>query len=244
MGRGFFSSISDPSQLAPLFDVLPSVFFFAKDLQGKFTAINSPLLGMIGISKEEILGATDYDFFDRDLADSYRREDMNVMESGEPVLNQTWWVPNVRTGDVHWYSSSKICLRSRDGRVIGIAGIMRPIEHTDELTADHRHMTAVAAHIETHFDEKLTLEELAEVAGYSPRHFQRVFKQIFKTSAIEHLLRVRIRHAAARLVETKDDLSTVAAECGFHDQSHFSNQFKRLRGMTPSAYRKRFEATT
>ncbi len=130
---------------------------------------------------------------------------MNVMESGEPVLNQTWWVPNVRTGDVHWYSSSKICLRSRDGRVIGIAGIMRPIEHTDELTADHRHMTAVAAHIETHFDEKLTLEELAEVAGYSPRHFQRVFKQIFKTSAIEHLLRVRIRHAAARLVETKDD---------------------------------------
>ena len=57
---------------------------------------------MIGISKEEILGATDYDFFERDLADSYRREDMNVMESGEPVLNQTWWVPNVRTGDIHW----------------------------------------------------------------------------------------------------------------------------------------------
>ena len=240
----FFSSISDPSQLAPLFDVLPSVFFFAKDLQGKFTAINSPLLGMIGISKEEILGATDYDFFERDLADSYRREDMNVMESGEPVLNQTWWVPNVRTGDIHWYSSSKICLRSGDGRVIGIAGIMRPIEHTDELTADHRHMTAVAAHIETHFDEKLTLEELAEVAGCSTRHFQRVFKQIFKTSAIEHLLRVRIRHAIARLVETKDDLSTIAAECGFHDQSHFSNQFKRLRGMTPSAYRKQFEAMT
>ena len=102
MGRGFFSSISDPSQFAPLFHVLPSVFFFAKDLQGKFTAINSPLPGMIGISKEEILGATDYDFFDRDLADSYRREDMNVMESGEPVLNQTRWVPNVRTGDIHW----------------------------------------------------------------------------------------------------------------------------------------------
>ena len=240
----FFSNIEDASQLAPLFDSLPNVFFFAKDIQGRFTAINAPLLAMIGVSREEILGATDYDFFDRDLADSYRKEDMNTMESGTPVLNQPWWVPNVQTGDIHWYHSSKICLRSGDGRVVGIAGIMRPIESSDDLTADHRHMTAVAAHMETHFDEKLTLEELAQVAGCSTRHFQRVFKQIFKTSAIEHLLRVRIRHAAARLIETRDDLGSIATDCGFHDQAHFSNQFRRLRGMTPSAYRKQFGSMT
>lgn len=238
--REFFSDLKDPSQLAPLFDYLPEVFFFSKDLQGHFTAINSPLLGMIGVTREEILGATDYDFFDRDLADAYRSEDMRVIETGEPVLNEPWWVPNVRTGDIHWYYSSKICLRSTNERAIGIAGIMRPIESTTELTSDHLHMTLVASHMETHYAARLTVETMAEIAKCSTRHFQRVFKQVFKTSAMEHLMRVRIRHAASHLVETRDSLGTIAIECGFYDQAHFSNQFKRLRGLTPSAYRKRF----
>ena len=185
----FFSDIGDPSQLAPLFDSLPEVFFFAKDLQGRFTAINNPLLRMIGVAREEVLGATDYDFFDRDLADAYRSEDMTVMETGEPVLNELWWVPNIKTGDIHWYYSSKICLRSIDERAIGIAGIMRPLGNVGELTSDFRQMSSVASYIETHYAERLTVENMAEVAQCSPRHFQRVFKRVFKTSALEHLMR-------------------------------------------------------
>jgi PAS domain S-box-containing protein len=237
----FFSDIGDPSQLAPLFNSLPEVFFFAKDLQGRFTAINNPLLRMIGVAREEVLGATDYDFFDRDLADAYRSEDMTVMETGEPVLNELWWVPNIKTGDIHWYYSSKICLRSIDERAIGIAGIMRPIGNVGELTSDLRQMSSVASYIETHYAERLTVENMAEVAQCSPRHFQRVFKRVFKTSALEHLMRTRIRHAASDLIETHNSLGTIALGCGFYDQAHFSNQFKRLRGVTPSAYRKQFK---
>ncbi|MEM9281262.1 MAG: AraC family transcriptional regulator [Verrucomicrobiota bacterium] len=236
----FFSSDVNPEALLPLFNALPSVFFFAKDLEGRFTAMNNALLAMIGVSPDEVLGATDYDLFDHDLAESYRAEDRQVVESGHSVLNAPWWVPNLTTGDIHWYSSSKIPIRNQDHTIIGVAGVMRPMEDTAELTTEHRAMTEIAAYIEKHFDQRLTVEHLAEVTGHSKRNFQRVFKRIFKSTPIEHLARVRIRQAAIRLAESEDSLAAIAVDCGFHDQAHFSNQFKRLRGMTPSDYRSRF----
>tara|TARA_R110002096_G_scaffold21440_4_gene69507 strand:+ start:360 stop:1103 length:744 start_codon:yes stop_codon:yes gene_type:complete len=236
----YFSRVEDIGQFAPLFDVLPGVFFFAKDKEGRFTAMNAPLLAMMGASSDEVLGGTDYEFFDRDLADAYRQEDLAVMESGDPVINEPWWVPNVKTGDIHWYCASKVSLKNDQNEVIGIAGIMRPIEDATELSIDHRQMTHVGDYIESHYDERLTIEQLAEVAKLSPRHFQRIFKRVFRTGPIEHLMRVRIRAGASRLIETKDSLSNIAIDCGFYDQAHFSNQFKRHRGMTPSDYRAHF----
>tara|TARA_R110000850_G_scaffold55417_1_gene131071 strand:+ start:1182 stop:1925 length:744 start_codon:yes stop_codon:yes gene_type:complete len=238
----YFSAVKDPGQLAPLFDVLPDVFFFAKDKEGRFTAMNAPLIAVIGVSSDEVLGATDYDFFDHDLADAYRQEDLALMESGKSVVNEPWWVPNVKTGHIHWYCASKVSLKNDQGQVIGIAGIMRPIEDTTELSTDHRQMTEVAAYIESHYDERLTVEQLAEVAELSPRHFQRIFNRVFKTGPIEHLMRVRISISAAQLIGSKDSLSTIAINCGFYDQAHFSNQFKRHRGTTPSDYRAHFSA--
>ena len=236
----YFSHLGNPDQFSPLFDALPGVFFFAKDREGRFTAMNGPLLVMMGASREEIIGATDYDFFDRDLADAYRREDQRVMDSGEPVVNATWWVPNVSTGDIHWYQSSKIPLRDESEDVTGIAGIMREHEGSRDLGREHRQVTKAANYVESHFGQRLTISHLASVAGLSPRHFQRVFQRVFRTGPTEHILRVRIRKAAARLVESRDPIARIAIEAGFCDQSHFTNQFRRFRGMTPSDYRRRY----
>ena len=238
----FFSELGNPEQFSALFDTLPGVYFFAKDRDGRFTAINGPLLVMMGTSQETIIGATDYDFFDRDLADAYRREDQRVMDSGESVLNAAWWVPNVATGDIHWYHSSKIPLRDRRDEIAGIAGIMREFEGSQDLGREHCRITMVANYIETHFGERLTIASLASVAGLSPRHFQRVFQRVFHTGPTEHVLRVRVRKAAARLVESNDPIARISIEAGFCDQSHFTNQFRRFRGMTPSEYRRRYRS--
>lgn len=236
----FFGMIGNPNQFAPLYDALPEVFFFAKDRKGRFTAMNHALLSMMGVERNSVIGATDFDFFDRDLAESYRREDQKVMDTGEPVINATWWVPNVATGDIHWYRSTKVPLRDESNEIAGVAGIMAEFEGGQELTREHRRVTAAANYVETHFSERLSVSDLAAVAGLSPRHFQRVFKRVFRTGPTEHVLRVRIRKAAARLAESRDSLSRIAIESGFCDQSHFTNQFRRLRGVTPSEYRRRY----
>ena len=237
----FFGELGNAAQLAPLIDALPSAFFFSKDVEGRFSGINHALLNALGIrTPDEIIGRTDFDFFDRDLAEAYRREDTEIMKSGRPVSNRLWWVPNVSTGDLHWYHSTKIALQNDAGKTIGIAGIMRELENSAELTAEHQLMTDVARHIEKDFREKLTVTDLAKIAGLSERQFQRVFKRIFHTGPIEHLLRVRVRVAAARLLNTSDSLADIAFDCGFYDQSHFTNQFRRFRGMSPARYRKAF----
>ncbi len=243
--HGFFGELGNAAQLAPLIDAIPSAFFFAKDAQGRFTGINQALLNTLGIeTPAEFIGATDYDFFDRDLADAYRKEDAEVMSSGQAVSNRLWWVPNVSTGDIHWYNSTKIPLQNEEGEIIGVAGIMRELENTSELTGEHQLMTRIARHIEKHYSEKLVLSDLARIAGISQRQLQRTFKRIFQTSPIEHLVRVRVRAAAARLLDTRDSLADIAFDCGFYDQSHFSNQFRRFRGMSPARYRKAYAATS
>jgi len=240
----FFGDLGNPSQLAPLLDALPSAFFFCKDYEGRFSGINRALLNALGIqTPDEILGRTDHDFFDRELADAYRREDVGIMASGEPVSNRLWWVPNVSTGDIHWYRSTKIPLRNRVGEITGIAGIMYELEDAADLTAEHRLMTKVARHIEKHYGEKLTIADLAGISELSERQFQRTFKRIFHTGPIEHLLRVRVRAAAALLLRGDESLADIAFDCGFYDQSHFTNQFRRFRGLSPARYRKQFSAS-
>jgi len=237
----FFAALDGGTQLIPLFEAIPNAYFFAKDKGGRFVAINGPLAEMLGLSGgEDLLGKTDGDVFDRELARAYREEDEIVMKKGEAVANQLWWVPNVKTGDVHWYCSTKIPLYNQEGEIVGVAGIMRPLEETRELTADHRQMTEVARYMEENYGERITLSQLALVSGLSERQFQRVFTRIFRSGPTEHLMRVRIRAAAKRLVETNDTLAEIAVDCGFYDQSHFTNQFRRFRGVPPSEYRKRY----
>ncbi|MEM7147088.1 MAG: AraC family transcriptional regulator [Verrucomicrobiota bacterium] len=237
----FFAQLANPAQLGTLLDTLPGAFYFAKDKQGRFTAINQALLDALGIADaNQVLGKTDHDFFDSDLADAYRTEDEQVMTTGQPVVNELWWVPNVATGDIHWYCATKVPLTGPSAKPIGIAGIMRQLEDATELTADHQQMTRVAEHIATHYADKLTVDDLAKIAGLSPRQFQRVFKRVFRTGPIEHLARIRVRAAARDLLESQKSLSEIALDCGFCDQPHFTNQFRRFQGTTPSQYRKTF----
>ena len=94
--------------MGDLFDSLPEVYFFAKDVQGRFVRMNRELVKALGLREEsEVLGETDFDFFTPELADRYRREDQMVMDAGQPIHNQVWQVPTV-TGVINWYLGSKM----------------------------------------------------------------------------------------------------------------------------------------
>ena len=95
-------------------------------------------------------------------------------------------------------------------------------------------------YIDEHFDQKITLNQLGEVTGYSPNHLHKLFKQIVGVSPQRYLENARVASAKFALCTQEQSLSEIAYSCGFSSQSHFTHTFKRLTGLSPQEYRKTF----
>ncbi len=108
-------------------------------------------------------------------------------------------------------------------------------ESAHRLTA--KQLDRVIACIRDHAGQSLTLEMLAQQAGFSPYHFTRLFRQTTGETPHQFVLRQRIEHARCLVAETTLPLAQIAQESGFAHQSHFTRIFKRYLGMTPHAYR-------
>ncbi len=93
------------------------------------------------------------------------------------------------------------------------------------------------AHIETHYAERLSLEDAARMAGMSPSSFIKAFKRVAGMTFVTYVTHVRLSRAAQLLRETTRQMAEVAAITGFADQSYFVRQFRKHFGQTPSAYR-------
>lgn len=91
----------------------------------------------------------------------------------------------------------------------------------------------VCRHIETHLDERLTLEELGTVASLSPQHLQKVFKRALGISPREYADARRMDHLKAQL-KSGETVTNALYEAGF---SSTSRLYEREMGMTPATYR-------
>lgn len=100
-----------------------------------------------------------------------------------------------------------------------------------------RHYKRVLDHVAAHYGEPLTLEALAGQAGLSPSHFSRLFKTTIGRSPMQFVTGYRVEQARQQLTDLSRPLSDIALACGFSDQAHFSRVFRRVEGVTPSAYR-------
>jgi AraC-like DNA-binding protein len=89
-----------------------------------------------------------------------------------------------------------------------------------------------------HFGGRLTIESLASECGLSIRAMQRQFQRVFGLTPQEFLIKTRVAAACHLLRTTARPLSEIAAECGFADQSSFTQHFRGHVGLTPSRYRK------
>lgn len=111
---------------------------------------------------------------------------------------------------------------------------MRP--HT--LSARRRLYEAACVAIERHYRRSLTLGVLARVLATSPRQLQRAFDQFGQRTFREELLARRMRAAAELLAQPTVPLQEVARLAGYRPGSHFARTFRRLHGLSPSAYRR------
>lgn len=193
--------------------------------------------------EEDIIGKTDFDIHPKDLAEQYVAEDQRVMESGTPLPNQVWLIPD-RQGNLKWYLCSKIPLFGDGGKVIGVAGVLRDIKVAGSEFQSYQELDQVIAYVLEHYQERIQISELADLIFLSVSQLDRKFKKLYQITPQKYILRVRINAACQLLTRTEKRVSEIALESGFYDQSYFTKQFVNLMGLSPSEYRKRFRQET
>lgn len=101
-----------------------------------------------------------------------------------------------------------------------------------------RRIHKVQDYIEEHFGESMSIEELAEVAGFSKYHFSRIFRGILRESVAHYVNRIRMERALFLLAHRKDkNMTDIAYELGFTDSAIFSRAFQNWYHISPSKYR-------
>ena len=96
----------------------------------------------------------------------------------------------------------------------------------------------VLSHIQMHYMEELTIDELSCLCHFSRAHFMSFFHRYTGMTCVEYINRCRLFHAAQLLAETDRPVMEAALENGFHNISYFNKKFRALFGMTPRDYRK------
>ncbi|MEF3302121.1 AraC family transcriptional regulator [Paenibacillus sp. GYB003] len=94
-------------------------------------------------------------------------------------------------------------------------------------------------YMHNHYQGKVTLETLSEIAGFTPTSYSREFKRLKGTSPIDYLNGLRIAHAKNMLLEKKHSVKEVSAASGFGNEFYFSRMFKKHVGISPTMYRNR-----
>lgn len=97
-------------------------------------------------------------------------------------------------------------------------------------------LKAASDYVEQNYREKITVEELAKISGYSPSHFTRVFTKIYDTSPIQYVNQIRIMHAKNLLRTGQYTIAQIAQECGFSNVYYFTRCFKQITGTTPAKW--------
>lgn len=102
-------------------------------------------------------------------------------------------------------------------------------------------MEKVIAYLNKHYTESVGLEEIASYTAMNPAAFCRYFKENTGKTFKEYVLDMRIGYACKLLTTSFMNISQISATCGFESPVHFNRIFKRVTGMTPSAYREQME---
>jgi AraC-like DNA-binding protein len=125
-----------------------------------------------------------------------------------------------------------------------VAAACAPLGREDRRRREARNRSAatyaarVREVIAARYRQPLSLAELSRAVHCSPYHLSRIVTAVEGVPIHRLLLRLRLRDALERLLDSDDAIATIALECGFASHSHFTDAFRREFGVTPRAVRR------
>ncbi len=214
---------------------------WVKDRAGRYLWVNRAFAVAYALDQPAdtagILGKTDYDLSPPFLADLFRLDDEQAL-AGQSIVDRIELVgPSAE--QAAWHVTNKIPFRNARGKIIGAAGMTRPLDRPGAFEAASGFGPALARMREA-YHKPLSNQTLARLSGMSTRAFERKFRAAFHSTPQKYLRRLRLGVASRLLVFTRQSLADVGLACGFADQSHFTREFRRHFKRTPRAYRERY----
>ena len=153
-----------PDQTEPLLrrmlETIPDLIWL-KDVDGVYLGCNPAFSRFFGAPETEILGKTDYDFVDAELADSFRDYDRKAMEAGVPSVNEEW-ITFADDGHRALVETVKTPMLDETGRPIGILGIAREVTELRAAQEALRHRDTLLLGLSYATDHILTGGMLSE----------------------------------------------------------------------------------
>jgi transcriptional regulator GlxA family with amidase domain len=107
-------------------------------------------------------------------------------------------------------------------------------EHGDEP------VKRAQTYIEDNYQEKITVDQLADMLALSRRNLERRFKKATANSVVEYIQRVKVEAAKNSLESSRENVNEVMYNVGYTDPKAFRDTFKRITGLSPKQYRDKY----
>lgn len=111
-------------------------------------------------------------------------------------------------------------------------------EDEDGYPSEHAQVQKMVRYLQEHYAESLTLQVLAEEFGMNESYISSLIKKKTGKGFSEQLTEIRIQKAQELLRTTNDRIETIAARVGYPDYYYFTKVYKKMTGISPTAYRK------
>lgn len=108
---------------------------------------------------------------------------------------------------------------------------------SDLHNQSNRKIRKALDYINSHFCDKISLDDIADYSGFSKYYFTRIFRQMIGCTVFEHINVLRCKKAKTMLLNTNLPLSKICYDCGFDSPSYFAKTFKTYMGILPSKIR-------
>ncbi len=125
--------------LRTLIDSMPD-YICVKDIHGRYLIANAALTRYVkAATTDEMIGKTDYDFYQKELADEYFEDEQKIIEGGEPLINKV--EASIAPGsNMMWLLAIKVPLRDVSGNIVGIVSISRNITELRNAWANMKNL--------------------------------------------------------------------------------------------------------
>ena len=120
-----------------------------------------------------------------------------------------------------------------------------PSLHVNAVVTEHKStsnhtISMIKEYIDEHFHQNLTLEDLADLAHFSPSYLSRLFHNTTGLTLKTYITLKRLENAEYLLKNSSLNIHEIAFNCGFPNVSHFNRVFKAHTNLSPMEYRRHY----